>query len=162
MFSLYILYLLTFVSPDHCYGYLQSKTSSVTSSRSIGLFVRFYWPTFCCLFLATSVSLPPSPSIEPPSFATAVVLVWHRSVRSNLINSCKFNYWLTAPRLCALYLFLASPRASISSCLLIFFHPFFLFHRAAPRTNPSRHSSFLWASSAFSFSTKLCGERDCS
>lgn len=37
-----ILHLSTFVSLDHCHGYLQSKTSSVASSRSIGLFVRFY------------------------------------------------------------------------------------------------------------------------
>lgn len=71
-----------------------------------------------------------SPSLpRASSFAIAVVLVWHRSARSNLINSCKFNYWLTAPRLRALYLLLAPPRASTSSCLafLFFFIPFFSF-----------------------------------
>lgn len=69
-----------------------------------------------------------------PSFATAVVLVWHRSARSNLINSCKFNYWLTAPRLRALYLLLTSLRASISSCFayLFFFILFFSFTANKP------------------------------
>lgn len=114
---------------NHCHCYLQSKTSSVTSSRSIGLFVRFYWPMSCRLFSAASVSLPPSPSLRASSFAIAVVLVWHRSARSNLINSCKFNYWLTAPRLRALYLLLAPLRASTSSCLVFwfFFISFFSF-----------------------------------
>lgn len=117
------------------------------------------------LFSAASVSLPPSSRVSPshphkPSLFRnrCGSLVWHRSVRSNLINSCKFNYWLTAPRLRALYLLLASPRASISSCpvFLFFSIPFFSF--TAPRTNPSRRSPFLRNSPpAFSFSAELCG-----
>lgn len=112
----------------------------------------------CRLFSTAGVSLPPTfplPPSSPLSNNRCGFLVWHRSARSNLINSCKFNYRLTAPRPRALYLLLASPRASVSSCLalLIFFHPpLFLFHYAAPRTNPSR--AFLRTSSAF----QLLGE----
>lgn len=113
-------------------------------------------------FRQQAFSFPSSPLLRGPSFTIAVAPVWHRSARSNLINSCKFNYWFTASRLRALYLLLASPRASICSCLtFFFFYPSFLFYCDAPRTNPSQHLSFLRTSTAFSFSAKLCAERDC-
>lgn len=102
------------------------------------------------------------------SFAAVVALGWHRSARSNLISSCKFNYWLTAPRRRALYLLLASPQASRYSCLgrvliLFFFFSFspsFSLHAANKPI--SAYSLFLRASSGFGFSAKLCGEHDCS
>lgn len=68
-------------------------------------------------------------TLRAPSFATAVVLVWHRSARSNLINSCKFNYWLTASRSRALCIFFSLLHAQVySSCLafLFFSSPFSL------------------------------------
>lgn len=71
------------------------------------------------------------------SFAAVVALGWHRSARSNLISSCKFNYWLTAPRRRALYLLLASPRASRYSCLgqvlILLFSSFLALFLTAPR-----------------------------
>lgn len=98
--------------------------------------------------------------LRAPSFANRCgSLVWHRSVRSNLINSCKFNYWLTAPRLRALYLLLASPRASISSCsvFLFFFHPPFSLSPRTANKPISAFAVFAKLSSAFSFSAELCG-----
>lgn len=98
-------------------------------------------------FSAASVSSSSfsSRSYHPvSSFAAVVALGWHRSARSNLISSCKFNYWLTAPRHRALYLLLASPRASRYSCfgqvLILFLSSFLPLSRAAPRTNPSRRT----------------------
>lgn len=68
----------------------------------------------CRLFSAASVSFPSSsPPPSPSSFAIAVVLVWHRSARSNLINSCKFNYWFTASRISALCIFFSLLHAQV-------------------------------------------------
>lgn len=148
---------------DHCHGYLQSKTSSVASSRSIGLFVRFYWPMFCHLFSAASVSLPSSLLYELPLSQS----LWLSSGIDPFART-----WLTVANLItglphlvsALCIFFSLLHAQVYLLALqsYFFCPLFLFHRAAPRTNPSQHSPFLRTSSAFSFSAKLCGKRDCS
>lgn len=124
------------------------KPSSVAS-------VRYVYPilltVFLSPFLATNISLPTvSPSLPfSPSFvsmvsltfATAVVLGWHRFARSNLINSCKFNYWLTAFRLHVLYLSRFTTFVYIiiyvhiyiyticCTCICMYIHIYILYHR---------------------------------
>lgn len=96
----------------------------------------------------------------------------HRSARSNLINSCKFNYWLTAPRLRVLYLPRSFVRARAHIPRLGTYLFFFLFPHCLsfslsfssrpltavpgePRTNPSLGAlSFLHDSSPTSVSRR--------
>lgn len=140
-------------------------------------------------FSTASISLPtvlpsPSPSSLLPTVGpvrtTARRLfrghcgsrLRHRSARSNLINSCKFNYWLTAPRLRVLYLPRSFVRARAHIPRLGTYLFFFLFPHCLsfslsfssrpltavpgePRTNPSLGAlSFLHDSSPTSVSRR--------
>lgn len=136
-------------------------------SRSIGLFVRFYWPMSRRLFSATSISLHrPFLSPSSPSFAIAL---WFSSGIDPLART-----WLTVANLItglphlvsALCIFFSLVRAQVyllaSPSYSVFLYLFSSFTAPHREQTHFQCSQFLRTSSAFSFSAKLCGERDCS
>lgn len=132
----------------------------------------FYFPPFRPLPPCYSLLVPPRRLFRGHCGSR----LRHRSARSNLINSCKFNYWLTAPRLVsALYIFLAPSREHERTYLALErFYFFSSFPRCLslalsvsfssrlltavlgePRTNPSLGAlSFLRSSSPASVSRR--------
>lgn len=147
-----------------------SRLSSIRSlkchflrNRSIGLFVRFYWPESVLprrLFSAASISFSSVTTQFPlsrPLWSSAGIDPLPRTwlAVANLITGSP--HWLVA----ALCIFFPLLHAQVYILALGKFL-FFLFS-SFPRTNPFRRASSVFAGllRGFGFSAKLCGQHDC-